>query len=256
MRQLNIPFADQHYLDLNPLFCGYHDCESGHAFGPFVRDYYLIHYVRAGCGIFRRGGITYPVHAGQIFIILPKEETFYQADQRNPWHYCWIGFGGRLGARFGELESPVLDVDGTPFEEMMQLMNDRGNVAYVAAILHRLYAEVFSPREREPDHARRAASFLRSLYMNPITVEQTAAAVGLDRRYLSRLFRARYGVSMQQYLLHIRLEKSKELLQSGYPVALAAAMVGYDDYTGYSKLFRKHVGISPKQYAKQTSTGM
>lgn len=32
------------------------------------------------------------MHAGNIFVIPPYLETYYQADAQNPWHYVWIGF--------------------------------------------------------------------------------------------------------------------------------------------------------------------
>jgi len=36
-------------------------------------------------------------------------------------------------------------------------------------------------------------------------------------------------------------------------VVSAAAMVGYPDYTGFSKIFKKYVGMNPKDYKKSVN---
>ena len=43
---------NRHFHDLNPLLCGWEKCESKHSFGPSAREYYLIHYVVSGSGVF------------------------------------------------------------------------------------------------------------------------------------------------------------------------------------------------------------
>ena len=53
----------------------------------------------------------------------------------------------------------------------------------------------------------------------------------------------------------IRLEKAKELLEGGYGgnIQEVAAMVGYEDAYHFSKLFKKHFGISPSQARRNGS---
>ena len=74
---------------------GEEKCEPRHAFGPAQRDHYLIHFVTAGEGTFYCGEERWPVRAGQGFLILPDEVTFYEADEQHPWHYAWVGYQGQ-----------------------------------------------------------------------------------------------------------------------------------------------------------------
>ena len=60
-------------------YCGYEKCESGHFWGPAVRNQYLLHYVISGCGTYVVGGETYTLHAGSCFLIRPGERTLYTA---------------------------------------------------------------------------------------------------------------------------------------------------------------------------------
>lgn len=56
-------------------YCGYEKCESGHFWGPAVRNQYLLHYVISGCGTYVVGGETYTLHAGSCFLIRPGERA-------------------------------------------------------------------------------------------------------------------------------------------------------------------------------------
>ena len=83
-----------HMADINPRICGVEACAPGHSFGPAGREYFLLHYVVRGKGIFRRGKREYTLQAGEIFVIRPGEVTYYEADMRDPWEYMWVAFDG------------------------------------------------------------------------------------------------------------------------------------------------------------------
>ena len=74
--------------------CGCSRTESLHSFGPASKPHYLIHYVLSGKGIFRFHDKEYKLEAGYGFLIQPNELAFYQADEKEPWSYLWVGFGG------------------------------------------------------------------------------------------------------------------------------------------------------------------
>ena len=88
----NIIVIDQHLHGLNPMQFGHENCTPLHDFGPAVRTHWLLHYVVSGFGKFTREGVTYAVGPGEIFVIPPYIETYYQADEKQPWKYIWIGF--------------------------------------------------------------------------------------------------------------------------------------------------------------------
>ena len=88
-------------------------------------------------------------------------------------------------------------------------------------------------------------------YMDHITVESVANALRLDRRYLSRIFKERIGMSLKDYITKVRMERAMEHLSSGKSVALTAELVGYVDVFNFSKMFKKHTGVSPRKYMYQ-----
>ena len=239
------------YNDLYPMIFGDQECESSHSFGPYIRDHYLIHYVVKGKGKLYKENRVYDVNPGQIFIIFPGEITTYTADAEDPWHYIWIGFNGSIAKRLRSLRSPVVYVDSSIFVGLLEnLKNERGDPELILiAGLHLLFSELFA-YSGKPDYVSRAESYVNALYMMDISVREIAESLNLDERYLSRIFKQKHGVPLGKYILITRMERAKLLLKDGIPVTSAAAMVGYPDYTGFSKLFKKYAGVSPKDYKK------
>ncbi len=75
-------------------YCGQSRCMPLHNYGPTVRPNYIIHYITEGKGCFCAEGNKYELEAGQGFLIVPGQQTFYQADKELPWTYLWVGFDG------------------------------------------------------------------------------------------------------------------------------------------------------------------
>jgi len=84
-----------------------------------------------------------------------------------------------------------------------------------------------------------------------MTVEGLAEELRVDRRYLRNLFVRYRGVSTKEYLTRYRLSRACELLRHApLSVGEIAAEVGYPDALTFSRLFKKHIGVSPAKYRK------
>lgn len=248
-RQISYALLDRGYTELNPISCGSHRCPPGHT-ARGLRDYYLIHYVVNGMGTLRIGGVDYTVHPGKIFIIKEGEDALYFADLQDPWSYIYIGFRGSLARRFDSLDSPVTDISAATAGLLGSLIGREDTMEeFAAAVLFAILADVSEGRSQRPHYVRRAADMITANYMDKITVESIAETLRIDRRYLSRIFKKRMGISVKDYIIKVRMERAMEHLASGKSVALSAELVGYVDAFNFSKMFKKHTGMSPKEYA-------
>lgn len=246
--------ADRQLHDLNPLIAGEEVCAPGHSFGPAVRKYTLIHYVLQGKGVLYARGCKYDIHEGQAFIILPDEITTYTADKNDPWHYCWIGFNGVLSDRFSQL-SPVVNLPETFFTRIIHTASQQSAIEYLlAADLFSLYAHLFTDQQIENPYVCRVENYIRSNYMHTIRVEKIAEELNLDRRYLSRLFKAKTGYSIQERLMKARVEEAERLLLLGCSVKEAARLTGYNDVSNFSKMFKKLTGRPPISVSIEAKT--
>ena len=85
----------------------------------------------------------------------------------------------------------------------------------------------------------------------PVTVSETAAAVGLSASQLTRVFRARFGETPYHYLLGRRLETACLLLRStALPVREIAFRLCFPDEHYFSSLFHRKLGLTPSDYRK------
>ena len=88
-------FSTEESDDLYVYCCGLSKTLPGHSFGPALKPHFMIHYCLSGKGKFSIGGKTYPLKEGYGFLIVPDELAYYVADEKDPWTYAWVGFGGK-----------------------------------------------------------------------------------------------------------------------------------------------------------------
>lgn len=81
---------------------------------------------------------------------------------------------------------------------------------------------------------------------------QVSEQLQMSKGYLLRLFKQEMGMTLNDYLTNVRIEKAKELLRKpgGFKVYEISELVGYADYAYFTKLFKKMVGSTPKNYQK------
>lgn len=87
-------------------------------------------------------------------------------------------------------------------------------------------------------------------YDKNFELERIAATVGMSGSYLSRLFKLQTGMTVTDYLIQIRMDKAKQFLTDhpnlkNYEIS---QLVGYSDAVYFNKLFKKMVGVTPKDY--------
>lgn len=93
-------------------------------------------------------------------------------------------------------------------------------------------------------------------YYEPIHVQDFVNLCGLERSYLTHMFKNATGHSPKEYLLSYRMKMAKHLLRdSEQTIAYVANSVGYTDPFTFSKSFKQYTGVSPKQYRKLSEQG-
>jgi len=95
----------------------------------------------------------------------------------------------------------------------------------------------------------KAEKWMRAELRADITVADIARHVAVSPRTLVRRFKEHTGESPSAYLQRLRLEASKALLAStNYRIEQIPARVGYQDESAFRRLFKKNVGVSPREY--------
>ncbi len=99
-----------------------------------------------------------------------------------------------------------------------------------------------------------ALNYLEDHFLEPITLDELSEKTDSSARHLARLFKNRTGLSPIDYVIRMRMNYAKQLLQlTDATLQEIAADMGYADHYSFSKMFKKHVGQPPIRYRMQTA---
>lgn len=251
--------------------CGCSQTEPLHSFGPASKPHFLIHYVLSGRGCFRFHDKEYHLEAGHGFLIEPDELAFYQADEKAPWSYLWVGFGGSRAKEYlsgmgltgnhpvfscdksGELYDIVKDMMEHNTFGMANDLRRNGLLGVFLSVIASSSSVVTVDEDNKGNqYVSKAVAFIQSNYCNPIKITDVADYVCINRSYLYTLFQNSLGMSPQQFLTTFRLTKARELLEStNYPIESIAITCGYSDAQVFTKAFHIFRGMTPTQYRRE-----
>ena len=101
------------------------------------------------------------------------------------------------------------------------------------------------------EYIKKATRFIERNYNFDINVDEVAKHVGLNRSYLYELFSEVLGMSVQEFIISIRLRMACSLLRDpDLSIKSIAATVRYDPIS-FSRVFKKNFGISPTEYREK-----
>lgn len=95
-------------------------------------------------------------------------------------------------------------------------------------------------------------AFMNKHIAEPITIEEICHEFFISRSSLQALFKTHLNSSPKNYLLNIKLQKSKELIrQNQYTISEIAYMLGFSSIHYFSRLFKKYFNTTPSAYARK-----
>ncbi len=94
-----------------------------------------------------------------------------------------------------------------------------------------------------------AKSYIDNNYNTDISLTDIASFVYISTSHFARAFKKYYNISPIQYLLSVRIEKAKALLEeTNLKVGDIASSVGFSAQQRFNDIFKKHLGVSPSEY--------
>ena len=154
------------------------------------------------------------------------------------------------------------DEDGQ-IEQLMTLIhstfhrrgtNHHAIADHLAQALEQLVLSRLQTTPIDPRVARLADLAVEHFTDPDFSMAQAMQESGYCPDHLRRLFRQQFGQSPLEYLTGLRIRFAKRLLRENgrmhYSVTQIAAMSGFSDVCYFSRLFRKQVGLSPRDYMK------
>lgn len=233
---------------------------------------YALYIITKGRGSIRADGKEYEAEEGEVLAVFPETEVKTAGSVQNFFYYIRLCFSGVQvrecvqEAGFFE-ESPLrfvdcmvklkktvrdmLEPDGADYVEHLE-QNCRITKIWIDLIEdHKISKGQISCTAGNDKimEIQEIAAYMREHMEQNLKVEQIAKRYGMNRSGLTRQFRKVMGCPPQQYLLQVRIEKAKELLQNTeYTVGEVAARVGYRDALAFSHIFKEKCNMGPREY--------
>ncbi len=100
----------------------------------------------------------------------------------------------------------------------------------------------------ERDPMEKAQRYMQEHYAEDLQLTDLAQVAHLSKSYFIRAFRHHVGMSPYAYLIQVRLNRAKALLESGLPTTSVAQETGFFDQSHFSHTFKRFMGIPPARY--------
>lgn len=147
---------------------------------------------------------------------------------------------------------------GTLFKKMFFIWNSKSEGYYFecVSLLYKIFAEIqknnYLPYEQyikiKPAIDEINDKFLSAQLSN----SHLAALCGISESYLKKLFKKRFDQPPKRYIIQKKLNYACELLQlNKYSISEISELCGFSDVYFFSRLFKKHTGVTPTKYTKK-----
>lgn len=156
-------------------------------------------------------------------------------------------------AEYGYASSEVFGPDFSPFEILLK----QHTIQEVSEYVESVYLKVISflrckKRANSVGAVKKAKEYIdQNYFQKNLTIEDVSRKVFFHPSYLRLLFKKEMGITINEYITSIRMEKAKELLSKNrLSNSDVAERVGYSDAAYFSKCFKKYYKVNPSDFEK------
>lgn len=233
---------------------------------------YLFFMVVSGSGTLEYESELYQLEAGDCVFIDCRNSYAHQTSN-NLWHLKWIHF---CGSNLDSIYEKYVQRGGLPvfrpsdlysfdriWETVYALASSSDHIRDMRIFESLVSLSVLLMDESwHPDTARESASkrqnlqevkdYLDENFQQQISLDDLSARFFINKFYLTRVFKAQFGISINTYILQQRITHAKQMLRfTDKTVSDIGIACGMESPNYFSRMFKKIEGISPSEYRKK-----
>lgn len=270
-----------------------HPWDARGSFEEHTHDFPGLAYFDATGGLLRTGRRSWPIEAGDLFVIAPGDVmgrihatdlagshgwgVFFTADALGPdvpgAHLAWRTHpllfpfvrGGAIGAlrlRVPEPDRPEWVARIRALHEELAQRRDGYREAVLAHLVlllvgvSRLAADVVGDlRENSEPLLAEVFEVIERRYPQPLSLRDVAAAVNISPGHLTSTVRRRTGRTVQEWITERRMVQARRLLAAtDLPIGEVGRRVGFPDAGYFARVFGKVNGTSPANWRRAGPT--
>lgn len=226
---------------------------------------FVMLYCTAGRGWYELDGVRRVVESDHWVILPPNQYHFYGAEESDPWTLYWAHFSGSKAAdwvRFLYGDSPWgrpvylppdlarLDLFKEIFQDLEQIhrieLLMRGNSGF-AHFLSNCQPKISWIIQDDP--VARSIRYMRAHLQVGVTLDTLAEASGWSISHYSATFKQQIQQTPMQFFAYLRIQHACQLLvNTSHRIQEVAFAVGFEDPFHFSRVFRRYIGMSPREF--------
>ena len=233
---------------------------------------YLFFVVLDGSGTLNYDGVTYALEANSC-VFIDCQKPYSHCSSENLWTLQWVHFyGPNMKAIYQKYQerggNPTFTTTHTSEynHTLEELFSCAASVSYVkdmkiyeklTTLLTLLMEDSWSLEKYNDENPagkrnlQDLKEYLDIHFAEKITLDFLADSFYINKYYLTRIFKEQFGISINQYLLQLRITHAKQLLRfSTNSIEEIATLCGIPDANYFARTFKKVEGITPGDFRR------
>lgn len=259
---------------INLLQVGWDKCSPGYTYSNF-RDMYIIHIVKSGYGVFETNGHRYNIRPNDAYIVRPNTLAIQTADSKEPWEFYFFAFNGKFAQYLVDKtsfkENSVISLENSSICKIIsdfaiELNENSRYELYNLECLFKLlsYFEIddiarsSELRDNDPyyQYIYTVKKYISLNFSKSVKISDIANQLNINRSHLYRIFKESTGKSLEEYLVSVRINEARRLLDdTDFSTSAISALVGYAHCSTFFKMFKNYTGLTPQQYRTKNKSG-
>jgi AraC family transcriptional regulator len=164
-----------------------------------------------------------------------------------------LGYPIDLRPAAGEIDEPLAAVTRALAREAFEgspsgpLFTDGLAIALASRLARRAGLRMARPAAAS---LKRVLEKIEDTLAEPMTIDELAAVAGLSTAHFAREFKRHTNETPHAFVVRRRLERARQLLVAGGPIAEIATACGFSDQAHLSRLFKRRFGVTPGAFAR------
>ncbi len=226
---------------------------------------YIFMYCMEGSGTIVVEGKDYALNQNEAFCIPRFRRHSYYADESNPWSILWVHLKGE-DTRYYPLDScrkVVLNSQNATnrmqflFELLFRVLDSNytlGNFIYISQVLGLILSEIYdrekhNTTQEKNKHVTRVIRYMYKHLDENLELEDIVKEIRLSKSYLNTIFQKYTQHAPMDFFISLKMKRACQLLRtSDMYIYEVAQKLGYADQYYFSRIFKKTVGVSPREY--------
>ena len=243
--------------------CGISYCPPGYRIGfdEFPNPAYTFEYIVSGSGFYQINGHSFRPSAGDAYIVPRGHRRHYWTAPADPWTKIWFNVSGELVENLmamyhleGVYFLPQCFLEQA-FRNSWELVTGHladaryGGWLAICTLLYHIGNHLRSAAEPFNPEAAALKKYLEQNFNRNFDLALLCRLIHRSPSQVFRIFKRAWGVSPLEYHTEHRLKMARSLLHNTpQSVKEIAAALGFPDQYYFSRIFKRHTGVSPRNY--------